>query len=85
MKIDFTLNDLPVTVDVPDDITLLTLLRDYLKLTGVKKGCETGECGACSVILDGEVVNSCMLLAAQVEGCKVTFNRRNPWTGWRHE
>ncbi len=72
MKIDFTLNDLPVTIDVPDDITLLTLLRDYLKLTGVKKGCETGECGACSVILDGEVVNSCMLLAAQVEGCKVT-------------
>jgi aerobic carbon-monoxide dehydrogenase small subunit len=71
MQIRFTLNGQNTTVDAPADTTLLTLLRDYLDLTGTKCGCEIGECGACSVILDGEVVNSCLLLAAQVEGRNV--------------
>jgi carbon-monoxide dehydrogenase small subunit len=60
-----------VVVDVPPDITLLVVLREYLGLTGTKCGCEIGECGACSVILDGELVNSCLVLAPQVEGHSV--------------
>ncbi len=71
MEIRFTLNGKPTAVDVPPDITLLRLLRDYLDMTGTKCGCEIGECGACSVILDGEVVNSCLVLAPQVEGRRV--------------
>lgn len=71
MRIEFTLNHQPVTVEAPPDITLLTLLRDYLELTGTKEGCEVGECGACSVILDDELVNSCLVLAPQVIGRQV--------------
>jgi aerobic-type carbon monoxide dehydrogenase small subunit (CoxS/CutS family) len=65
MKIEFTLNGSPVSVDAPADISLLELLRDYLNLTGTKEGCGVGECGACSVLLDGQLVNSCMVLAPQ--------------------
>lgn len=68
MLIKFTLNGQPVTVDAPPDITLLNLLREHLNLTGTKEACEVGECGACSVILDGRLVNSCLLLAPQVSG-----------------
>ncbi len=68
MLIKFTLNGQPVAIDAPPDINLLTLLRDHLNLTGTKEGCEVGECGACSVILDGRLVNSCLLLAPQVAG-----------------
>ena len=71
MKIEFTLNGAPVEVEAPATITLLHLLREYLGLTGTKPGCEVGECGACSVILDGRVVNSCQLLAPQVHGREV--------------
>lgn len=72
MKIDFILNNKPVSVEAPPDITLLALLRDYLNFTGTKEACGIGECGACSIILDGQVVNSCMLLAPQAIGRKVT-------------
>jgi len=72
MHIEFTLNGQEVGIEAPPDITLLSLLRDHLGLTGTKKSCEIGECGSCSVILDGRLVNSCMLLAAQVEGREVT-------------
>ena len=71
MKIEFILNNDPISVEVPADISLLELLRDHLKLTGTKEACGIGECGACSVILDGLVVNSCMLLAPQVIGREV--------------
>jgi aerobic-type carbon monoxide dehydrogenase small subunit (CoxS/CutS family) len=71
MLIEFTLNGQPITVDTPPDITLLSLIRDYLNLTGTKEGCEVGECGACSVILDGRLVNSCLLLAPQVAGREI--------------
>ena len=71
MQIQFTLNGQPTTADVPPDITLLKLLRDHLGLTGTKSGCEIGECGACSVILDGEVVNSCLVPAPQVKGREI--------------
>jgi carbon-monoxide dehydrogenase small subunit len=71
MKIEFTLNGEPVVVEAPACITLLHLLREDLGLTGAKPGCEVGECGACSVMLDGRVVNSCQLLAPQVHGREV--------------
>jgi carbon-monoxide dehydrogenase small subunit len=72
MRIEFELNGVAVEVEAPATITLLHLLREYLGLTGAKPGCEIGECGACSVILDGLVVNSCQLLAPQVQGRSVT-------------
>lgn len=71
MQINFTLNHKPVSIDAPTDITLLTLLRDHFKLTGSKEACEVGECGACSVLLNGEVVNSCLVAAPSVMGCDV--------------
>lgn len=70
--IHFTLNGRPVTVEAPATINLLTLLRDYLNITSVKFGCEQGNCGACTIILDGEPVNSCLVLAQTVEGRQVT-------------
>jgi carbon-monoxide dehydrogenase small subunit len=52
--------------------TLLELIRDQLKLTGTKRGCDTGDCGACTVIVDGKAVNACLYLAAHAHGEKVT-------------
>ncbi len=72
MKIEFTLNGSPVSVEAPADISLLHLLRDHLYLTGTKEGCGVGECGACSVLLDGRLVNSCLVLAPQAGGRQVT-------------
>jgi carbon-monoxide dehydrogenase small subunit len=68
MKVEFNLNGSVVSVDASANITLLTLLHDNLGLTGTKSGCEVGECGACSVLVDGQVVNSCLMLAPQVNG-----------------
>jgi len=72
MRIEFSLNGARVSVDVPADSTLLTVLRDHLNLTGTKEGCGVGECGACSVLLDGRLVNACLVLAAQAGGRQVT-------------
>ncbi len=72
MLIELTVNGRDVAVDAPPDITLLDLLRDYLNLTGTKEGCAVGECGACAVIMDGRLVNSCMVLAPQADGCAIT-------------
>jgi xanthine dehydrogenase YagT iron-sulfur-binding subunit len=58
--------------DVDARTTLLDLLREHLDLTGAKKGCNRGECGACTVMLDGRRVNGCMVLAATAHGCEVT-------------
>jgi carbon-monoxide dehydrogenase small subunit len=71
MLIEFTLNGAPVSVDAPAHLSLLALLRDHLNLTGVKEGCEIGECGACSVLVDGLLVNSCLMLAPKVAGRSV--------------
>jgi len=72
VKHEIELNGQPVSVEAPADISLLHLLRDYLGLTGSKEGCGIGECGACSVILDGRLVNSCLTLAAQAGRRSVT-------------
>lgn len=71
MKIHFDLNGQEVEVEASASTTLLTLLRETLGLTGAKPACEVGECGACSVIVDGRVVDSCLMLAAQVDGRRV--------------
>jgi carbon-monoxide dehydrogenase small subunit len=71
MKIEFTLNGEPCSVEAPAQVSLLHLLRDYVGLTGTKEGCGVGECGACSVLLDGKLVNSCLVLAPQASGREV--------------
>ena len=58
-------------VDVPANMTMLVMLREKLGLTGVKNGCTAGECGACTVLMNGEPVNSCMVLAAECDGAEV--------------
>lgn len=72
MIVDFILNGKNVRVDVEADEVLVDTLREKLMLTGTKKGCGTGDCGTCTVLLDGEAVRSCILLTAMVEGRKVT-------------
>lgn len=71
VPISFTLNGRPTQVQVKPNARLLDVLRDDLGLTGTKEGCGIGECGACTVLLDGEPVNSCLVLAAQVDGHEV--------------
>jgi carbon-monoxide dehydrogenase small subunit len=67
-SITVTINGTRERLDVPSNMTLLQMLRDRLALTGTKNGCEAGECGACTVLVDGEPVNSCMMLAVEVDG-----------------
>lgn len=70
-RIRLTVNGLPHELSVPDHRTLLDVLRDDLDLTGSKRGCDRGECGACTVLLDGKPVYSCITLARQVRGRSV--------------
>jgi aerobic-type carbon monoxide dehydrogenase small subunit (CoxS/CutS family) len=67
-NVRFVLNGEPVEVEIESHLTLLQLLRDKLELTGTKEGCGMGECGACTVLLDGKTINSCILPALEVEG-----------------
>jgi carbon-monoxide dehydrogenase small subunit len=71
-SITVTINGANELLDVPSHMTLLRMLREKLALTGTKNGCEAGECGACTVLLDGEPVNSCMVLAVECDGREVT-------------
>jgi len=72
MKITFQVNDATREVDVPPMRRLLDVLREDLRLTGTKEGCGEGECGACSVIVDGEVINSCLVPVCQMQGASIT-------------
>ena len=71
INVNMTVNGKDVSIMVEPNARLLDVLRDQLDLTGTKEGCGVGECGACTVIVDGEAVNSCLLLAASMEGRKV--------------
>ncbi len=69
--ISFTVNGEKTSLHVEDNWTLLRLLREELALTGTKEGCGKGECGACTVIVDGKPVNSCLVLAVEVDGSEI--------------
>lgn len=83
INIELVVNDKHYALDVDPQERLLDSLRNRLGLMGTKEGCGEGECGACTVIIDGKTVNSCLVLAAQVNGSVITTiegvgNRRNP-------
>ncbi|MDP2316574.1 MAG: (2Fe-2S)-binding protein [Pseudomonadota bacterium] len=70
--IRFTVNNQDVSVDTPPMARLLDVLREGVRLTGTKEGCGEGECGACTVLIDGVAVNSCLVPAIQADGCRIT-------------
>ncbi len=71
VNVTLTVNGKEHNIKVPSDERLLDTLRDRLHLTGVKEGCSIGECGACTVVLDGKAVNSCMVYTFQIDGSEV--------------
>jgi putative selenate reductase molybdopterin-binding subunit len=86
MVVEFTLNGSQIAVEIPANTTVLSLLRETMGLFGVKHGCETGECGACTILLNGIPVNSCVILAPQIQGCTVETIEpvgEHPEQGWR--
>jgi carbon-monoxide dehydrogenase small subunit len=70
-KINLTVNGGLEQVVVPSNMNLLRMLRESLSLTGTKNGCSAGECGACTVLMNGEPVNSCMVLAVECDGANI--------------
>ncbi|OUU79058.1 MAG: (2Fe-2S)-binding protein [Gammaproteobacteria bacterium TMED78] len=85
MKVEITVNGEKKIADVSPETTLLKMLRDEFDLTGAKLGCDVGDCGTCTVVVDGESVNSCLMLAARASGSEVltieglaTFQKLHP-------
>ena len=72
MLVELTVNGESRSANVPPETTLLKMLREHLGLTGAKLGCDVGDCGTCTVIVDGVSVNSCLMLAGRAAGCDVT-------------
>lgn len=72
MQVFFEINGKPTGLNLDTRTTLLDALREHLKLTGTKKGCDHGQCGACTVIVNGQRINSCLSLAVQHQGDKIT-------------
>jgi carbon-monoxide dehydrogenase small subunit len=71
-RIQFKMNDDSISLEVEAHWTLLRMIRDELGLTGTKEGCGEGDCGACTVLVDGRAVNSCLVLAIDVDGKAIT-------------
>ena len=72
MQVNLKVNGKAVTADVPENTPLVQLRREQLRLTGTHVGCDTAQCGACTVIADGRAIKSCNVLAAQMQGAEVT-------------
>ena len=75
-RVTLTVNDRQVTLDVHPGERLVDTLRDRLGLTGTKEGCGVGECGACTVVVDGDAVNSCLVLTVQCDGAAILTHGR---------
>jgi carbon-monoxide dehydrogenase small subunit len=71
LTLNLIVNGQRLRLKIPPNLRLIDLLRDELRLTGTKEGCGVGECGACTVVVDGEAVNACLVLAGQCEGKEV--------------
>lgn len=71
MRLNIVVNDVAQALEVEPHATLLNVLREQLRLTGTKEGCVEGECGACTVLVDGQAVDSCLVAAMAVDGCAV--------------
>lgn len=71
-KVNFFLNDDPIELYVDANKTMLNILRDELCFTGTKEGCGAGECGACTVIVDGKPINACLVLAPEMDGMHIS-------------
>lgn len=72
LDIELTVNNKCITQSIPTHLRLLDFLRNELDLTGAKEVCAEGECGACTVIMDGKIVNSCLVLAVEANGAEIT-------------
>lgn len=71
LKINLNINDKDYSIEIDEDMRLIDVLRDVLGLTGTKEGCGEGECGACTVIMDGKAVHSCLVMAFQADGSRI--------------
>ena len=72
MQVELKVNGKPVSADVPPNTLLVQLLREHLRLTGTHVGCDTAQCGACTVMADGRAIKSCNVLALQMQGADIT-------------
>jgi xanthine dehydrogenase YagT iron-sulfur-binding subunit len=72
VEIELRINGSTQRLDIPPQVSLLDALREYLGLTGTKKGCDQGACGACTVLADGQRINACLALAVQYQGREIT-------------
>jgi xanthine dehydrogenase YagT iron-sulfur-binding subunit len=72
VSVELSINGDALNAEVDTRVTLLDFLRERARLTGTKKGCNRGECGTCTVLVDGRRVNACMILITSLEGCRVT-------------